>query len=436
MQNVASTPAPTRDAISRYVRTTFASLRLRNYRLYFIGQGVSLVGTWMQGIAQAWLVLTLTNSGVALGFVMAAQFLPVLFLAPYGGVLADRFPKRRILLVSQSCAAVLALVLAALVYTGTVRLWMVFVLAAGLGIVNAIDNPTRQSFVHELVGAKDLRNAVTLNSLEVNLARVIGPAFAGALIAGIGLSMCFAVNGLSFIAVLVCLALMRSSDLHKTALVEPAKGQLREGLAYALHTPIIRNALIMMTLVGMLTYEFPVTLGMLSKFTFNATAGSYALLTSAVGVGAVLGGLATAGRRRAALRGLTIASFGFGVTMFLAAVSPTLAFAALAMVAVGAFSIAFTSLTNTILQLEAEPQMRGRVMSLWAVAFLGSTPIGAPIVGWIGMHFSPRVSIAVGGAAAVIAGIVGLWAMRTNRRAAETVCIAEQPAVAEKEDFA
>jgi len=435
MQSDVSSATPARGPVSAYLRTTFASLRLRNYRLYFIGQGISLVGTWMQGVAQSWLVLSLTNSGTALGLVMAAQFLPVLFLAPYGGVIADRFPRRRILLVSQSLAAVLALVLAALVYTGAVRLWMVFGLALGLGLVNAIDNPTRQSFVSELVGDSDLRNAVTLNSLEVNLARVVGPAFAGALIAGIGLSTCFAVNGVSFLAVIGCLAMMRPSEMHRSARAKPAKGQLREGFAYVLRTPTILTALVMMTLVGMLTYEFPVSLGMLSKFTFHSNAGSYALLTSAVGVGAVIGGLATAGRRRAAMRGLTLASFGFGVTMLLASVAPTMAVATAAMVAVGAFSIAFTSLTNTILQLEAEPQMRGRVMALWSVAFLGSTPIGAPIIGWVGEHIDPRAAVAVGGVAALVAGLVGLSAMRRHR-AAEVPCVAEQPTVAQKEDFA
>jgi MFS family permease len=436
MQLEHTAPAPTSGAISRYFHTTFSSLKNRNYRLYFIGQGISLVGTWMQGIAQSWLVLNLTGSGTALGLVLAVQFLPVLFLAPYGGVIADRFPKRRILFISQTAAAVLALGLFGLVATGSVRLWMVYVLALGLGMVNAIDNPTRQSFVHELVGPDDLRNAVTLNSLEVNLTRILGPALAGALIAGIGLDMCFLVNGLSFIGVLACLWLMRPAELHKSALVKPAKGQLREGVSYALRTPIIRYSLIMMALVGTLAYEFPVTLGMLSKFTFHANASSYGLLTAALGVGAVLGGLATAGRRRAPLRALTVACFGFGVSMLVASLAPTLAFAAAAMVAVGAFSIAFTSLTNTILQLEANPRMRGRVMSLWSVAFLGSTPIGAPIVGWIGERFDPRMSIVVGGVAALAAGMVGVMAIRKNRLAAENRTTVQQPAVAEKEDFA
>jgi MFS family permease len=426
-----------RGRFGRYLHTTFASLKIRNYRLYFIGQGISLVGTWMQGIAQSWLVLTLTKSGTALGLVLAAQFLPVLFLAPYGGVIADRFPKRRILFGSQSLAAILAIAMWALVVTGSIRLWMVYVLALGLGLVNAIDNPTRQSFIHELVGKDDIRNAVTLNSLEVNLTRVLGPALAGVLIASIDLPLCFLLNGLSFVAVLICIWLMRSSELYRSTLIPAEKGQLRQGFAYVRRNEVIRDALLMMLLVGTLTYEFPVTLGMLSKFTFHANADSYALLTCAMGLGAVLGGLFTAGRREAALRALTLASFGFGVTMLLAAVSPTLALAAVAMIAVGAFSVAFTSLTNTILQLEAEPEMRGRVMALWSVAFLGSTPVGAPIVGWIGERFDPRMSMVVGAVAALVAGAVGISAMRARRGAVVGgPVIVEQPAVAEKEDYA
>jgi len=428
-------PAPGHGAVASYLRTTFSSLRLRNYRLYFIGQGISLVGTWMQGLAQGWLVATLTKSPMIVGLVAAMQFLPVLVLAPYGGVLADRFSKRRVLFITQSFAAVLALMLAGLTATGAIRVWMVFVLAGCLGIVNALDNPTRQAFVHELVGPGDLRNAVTLNSLEVNLMRVLGPALAGVVIVVIGLPLCFAVNGLSFMAVIVCLALMRPGELHRTARLEPAKGQLRAGLAYVRRTPILRDVLIMMGLVGCLTYEFGVTLLNLAKFTFHTNAMGPALLTSAMGVGAVLGGLLTAGRRSPALGTLTKASFGFGAFMFILAIAPSMAFAALATVAIGVFSLMFTSLTNTILQLESLPQMRGRVMALWSVGFLGSTAIGAPIMGWIAEAFNPRVSIVVGAVAALVAGLVGVRAMRVDRHAASDRAVVQQPEVAVKQDF-
>lgn len=436
MQLDGSTVTRDRGALSQYVHTTFSSLKLRNYRLYFIGQGISLIGTWMQGLAQGWLVATLTRSPMMVGFVAAMQFLPVLFLAPYGGVLADRFSKRRVLFFTQSAAALLALVLGVITATGQVRLWMVFALAAGLGVVNALDNPTRQAFVHELVGEEDLRNAVTLNSLEVNLMRILGPALAGVVIVAIGLPLCFIVNGVSFIAVLVCLVLMRSSDLHRSARVKPAKGQLKAGFAYALSTPIIRDVLVMMALVGTLAYEFQVTLLNLSKFTFHTNALGPAMLTSAMGVGAVLGGLLTAGRRQRALEGLTLASFGFGVSMLFLAVAPSMVVAAAIMIAVGVFSLVFTSLTNTILQLESAPQMRGRVMALWSVGFLGSTAIGAPLVGWIGQRFDPRLSIVVGAVATLLAGLVGVRALYKDRHTASDGALVEQPTIAEKEDFA
>jgi MFS family permease len=410
-------------------------LRIRNYRLYFAGQGISLIGTWMQGLAQSWLVATLTKSPMMVGLVSAMQFLPVLVFAPYGGVLADRFRKRRVLLVTQSLAALLALALAGLTATGAIRVWMIFALAAGLGVVNALDNPTRQSFVHELVGPADLRNAVTLHSLEVNLMRIVGPALAGILIVAIGLPWCFFVNGVSFAAVIVCLVVMRPAELQLVPRLKPAKGQLREGLSYAVETPIVRDVLIMMTVVGMLTYEFQVTLTNLAKFAFDTNALGPATLTSAMGVGAVLGGLLTAGRRRSAIRSLTLASFAFGASMLIVAFSPGIAFAAVAMVLVGAFSLVFTSLTNTILQLETLPQMRGRVMALWSVAFLGTTAIGAPAVGWVAETFHPRAAILVGAVAVIFAGFVGLRAMRRDPHAASDQALVEQAEVAEKEDY-
>ena len=419
-----------------WARATFLSLRVRNYRLFFIGQAISLTGTWMQGVAQSWLVLKLTNSGAALGVVVALQFLPVLLIAPYGGVLADRFSKRRLLLITQSSAGVLALALGALVATETIRLWMVFVFAAMLGIVNSIDNPTRQSFVHELVGAETLRNAVTLNSLEVNLSRVIGPAVAGVLIAKAGVAPCFIINGLSYFAVIVCLWRMTGSELHRTALVTAAKGQIREGFAYVRRNPLILEVLAMMAIVGTFTYEFQVTLPLLAKFTFHGDASTYATLQSATGVGAVVGGLMTAGRRRATVGGLTVAALGFGVTAIGVSLSPTILVAGVGMIVVGVFSVMFTSMTNTILQIESAPTMRGRVMSLWTVAFLGSTLVGAPIIGWIGENIDPRWSIAAGGAAALVAAGVGLHALRSGRHTTLPESPIDEPSMTEKEDRA
>jgi len=421
--------------LKRYRETTFSAMKVRNYRLYFAGQGISLIGTWMQAIGQSWLVLKLTGSGTAVGIVAAAQFLPVFVLAPFGGVLADRFPKRRTLIYTQTAAAVLAVTLGVLVATGAIRVWMIVLLALGLGVINALDNPTRQSFVHELVGRDELRNAVTLNSLIVNLTRIVGPALAGLIIAKFGMAPCFFINSASFVAVLVCLSLMRASELRPSTPVQAAKGQLREGLAYVRNSPRILTVLLMMALIGTFTYEFQVTLALLARFTFKGNADAYALLTSAMGVGAVIGGLATAGRRTAALRGLVVSAFGFGVTMLLLAAAPTLTAALLVMVAIGACSLAFTSLTNTILQLESAQQMRGRVMSLWTVAFLGSTVLGAPLVGWVGEYVSPRASLVVGAVAALIAGVVGLVISRRPGIRAPLQPVTPPP-FAEKEEFA
>lgn len=422
--------------LKHYLRTTFSSLRLRNYRLYFIGQGISLSGTWMQTVAQSWLVLELTHSGALLGLVSALQFLPVFALAPYGGLLADRFSKRRILLITQSASAMLAIALGTLVATGAIRVWMVFVFAFCLGVINAIDNPTRQSFVHELVGPRQLKNAVTLNSLEINMSRVVGPAIAGILIAKVGLAPCFLFNGFSFMATLVCLVLMTAADLHRGTRVEAAKGQLLEGFRYVRNTPVIVVVLIMMSIVGMLTYEFPVTLPLLARYTFHGSADSYALLTSSMGAGAVLGGLAIAGRRRATVAGLTVASLLFGLSVLLVALAPGLVWAAAGMVVVGAFSIAFTSLSNTILQLEAAAEMRGRVMALWTVAFLGSTLIGAPVVGWVSQSAGPRWGIVLGGAAALIASLFGLSVLRSGRRPQASEAAVQAPSIGEKADYA
>ncbi|NTW29261.1 MAG: MFS transporter [Coriobacteriia bacterium] len=419
-----------------WTHSTFVSLGVRNYRLFFAGQAISLSGTWMQAIAMSWLVLKLTNSGSALGLVTALQCLPIFILAPYGGVLADRFPKRKLLFVTQSCAAVLALALGALVAADMIRLWMVFVFALLLGCVNAVDNPTRQTFVHELVGAVTLRNAVTLNSLEVNLCRVIGPAIAGVLIASVGLASCFVLNGLSFIAALWSLWRMTGSELHRSALVKAAKGQIREGLIYARRTPLIFGVLMMMAIMGTLTYEFQVSLPLLAKFTFLGDASSYAALTSAMGVGAVIGGLSTAGRRSASAGALMLATLGFGVAMVALSLSPTITVAMLCMVVVGVCSITFMSLCNTILQLESTATMRGRVMSLWSVAFLGSTLIGAPVIGWIGEHLGPRWSIATGALAALAAATVGFYALRSVRRVDLPEVEIEAPLITEKEDMA
>lgn len=398
--------------LKRFGRETFASFEVRNYRLYYIGQIISTSGTFMQSIAQAWLVLKITNSGTALGIVSALQYIPVLFFGPLGGVVADRFSKRTVLYFTQSAAGILAIILGVLVATDQAALWMVYILAFCLGWINVFDNPTRQSFVVEMVGEDKLRNAVTLYSSLVNLSRVIGPAIAAALIAFIGLAPCFIINGISYAAVVIMLSRMRPSELHLTPPLPKSKGQLQEGIRYVLSMPILRDILMMMTLVGMLTYEFQVSLPLMAQHTFNAGASGLAFLTGSFGLGAVVGGLAVASQRKNSPSLLVITGSLFGLTILGAAFMPTLLLSGFALVLAGICSIFFTSLGNTILQLTSSPQMRGRVMSFWSIAFLGSTTIGGPAVGWFAQVAGDRWGLALGGFAALAAGLLGLVSLR------------------------
>jgi MFS family permease len=399
-------------ALRQIGEATFSSLRIRNYRLYYIGQIISNCGTWMQSVAQAWLVLKLTNSGTALGLVVALQSLPILVLGPWGGVLADRFSKRTLLMITQSAFGVLALILGTLVATGVVRLWMVAALAFGFGLVNVMDNPTRQSFVVEMVGESELKNAVTLYSSLVNLSRIIGPTIAGILIATIGLAPCFFVNGLSYGAVVIMLLVMRASELHPAVRLARAGGQVIAGLRYVWSTPVLRDMLVIMAIIGTLTYEFQVSLPLIAEFTFHGTASSYAALSASLGVGAVIGGLVTASRKAASFQAVVLAALLFGATTLAASLMPALKLAAAALMVVGFCSITFSAMGNTVLQLTSTPQMRGRVMSLWAIAFLGSTTIGGPIIGFIGQHVGPQWALATGGLAALVAGAYGVLAVR------------------------
>jgi MFS family permease len=389
----------------------FSSLKVPNYRLYFVGQVVSLSGTWMQGVAQAWLVLDLTGSGTALGFVSSLQFLPVLLFGPLGGVVADRFDKRTLLYATQAAAAALAATLGTLVALEVVQVWMVYALAACLGFVYVVDNPARQTFVLEMVGPEDLTNAVSLNSVLVNVARVIGPGLAGTLIVTVGLAPCFFINTASYGAVLVALALMDSNRLQPAERQPRRRGQLREGLRYVGSTTEVLVPLIMMAVVGTLAYEFQVVLPLLARFTFEGDAGTYGTMSVLMGCGAVVGGLATAAAGRQPATALSRTAVVFGAIQLGTAFAPTLLVAFGALVVLGAASIRFLALGNATLQLAAAPSMRGRVMALWAVAFLGSTPIGGPIIGWIGEHIGPRVALGLGGAATLACGLIAYPAL-------------------------
>lgn len=401
--------------LNRFGRETFTSFGVRNYRLYYIGQIISTSGTFMQSIAQAWLVLKISNSGTALGIVSALQYIPILVFGTLGGVVADRFPKRTVLYFTQSAAGILALILGILVATDQVTLWMVYILAFCLGWVNVFDNPARQTFVIEMVGKDKLRNAITLYSSLVNLSRVIGPTIAAGLIALVGIAPCFIINGISYAAVVIMLASMRPDELHPTPPLPGSKGQLREGVRYVLSTPILRDTLLMLAIVGTFTYEFQVSLPLLAQFTFKGDASSYAFLTGAFGLGAVVGGLAIASQRKNTPALLVITGFLFGTGILAAAFMPTLFLSGVALVFSGVFSIYFTSLGNTILQLGSSPEMRGRVMSFWSIAFLGSTTIGGPAVGWFAEIAGARWGLAIGGIAGLTAALLGLLNLRNNK---------------------
>src|SRR5271157_1049196 len=398
--------------LRQHSRETFSSLYVRNYRLYYIGQIISTSGTFMQSVAQAWLVLKLTNSGTALGITSALQYVPILILGPYGGVIADRLSKRKILYFTQSISGILALILGALVITNWVQVWMVYILAFCLGMVNVFDNPTRQTFYIELVGSDNLRNAVTLYSTLVNLARIIGPAIAALIIAIFGLAPCFIINGISYVAVVIMLGMMNVKELIITPPVPRAKGQIQEGFKYVISTPIIGSTLLMMALIGTFTYEFQVSLPLIAQFTFKGDASSYALLTGSMGFGAALGGISFASRKGIDPNKVIVASLLFGLTVLAAAFMPSLILTGLALVFVGITSINFSSIGNSMLQLESSPQMRGRVMSFWSIAFLGSTTIGGPIVGWFAEVAGARWSLALGGIAALIATVLGTFTLR------------------------
>jgi MFS family permease len=395
-----------------------SSLRQRNYRLFFFGQLVSVAGTWMQSVAQSFLVLDLTHSGTQLGLTSAARFLPMFLFGPIGGVFADRMDRKRVLYVTQTLSGLLAGVFAVTVATNSIRLWVVYLLALALGFVNVFDNPARQSFISEMVSAQDLPNAVTLNSVAMNMARVFGAALGGVIAAAIGLALCFTCNALSFGAVLVSLAAMRGSELFPAKRISRQKRQVREGLRYVRSTPELLIPLVMIAVIGTLAWEFQVSLPLMASKVFHGGAASYGVMASVMGGGAVVGGLISAARSRPRARALCLAAVGWGIAILAAAAAPSMPLELAALVFVGYGSITFNSLAKTTLQLTAKPEMRGRVMALWALAWLGSTPIGGPIIGWAGQVIGARWALVIGGLAALACGVLALPALtRIDRHA-------------------
>jgi MFS family permease len=397
-------------------RRTFQSLAVRNYRLFFFGQLVSLTGTWMQGVAQAWLVLRLTGSGVAVGTVTGLQFLPMLLGGAWGGVIADRVDKRKALMAAQAAMALVALALAVVTVTEVVELWMVYLAAVLLGVANMIDTPTRQAFVTEMVGPVGLPNAIGLNSALFNGSRVIGPAVAGFLITGAGLWICFLLNAVSYVAVIGALRAMRPDELYRSERVRREPGQVRAGLRYVWSSLERRWTLIMVAAVGTFAFNFAVVLPLLARYTFDGDAGVFGMFSSSMGAGALVGALAAAALGRPSPALLVWACSATAVLMLGAAAAPTLAVEVVVLALLGAAVITFMTTANAMLQLGSEPAMRGRVMALYALVFLGSTPVGGPVVGWVAEQYGPRAGLAVGAVAAVVASVSGAIVFRRAAR--------------------
>jgi MFS family permease len=389
-------------------RDTFRSLRIHNFRLFFAGQLVSQVGNWLSLVAQTLLVLQLTGSGVALGLLAAAQFGPLLVVGAWAGLVADRTDKRKLLLVVQSVAMLQSFALGALASTDAPPLWALYAIAAVGGITTAFDNPARRAFVVEMVPEEDVPNAVSLNSALMTSARVVGPALGGLLIATVGFGWAFVVDGFSYVAVLAALAMIRPAELRPAVPAARGRGQVREGLRYVRRTPQLFVPLVMMTVIGTLAFNFQVVFPLFVTRDLGGSDATFTLLLSVVSIGSLVGALATARRRHVDVRSVALAAVAFGVPLALLAVSPNLPASYLVGALVGAGSIAFMTSSTAIVQVESDPSMRGRVLALQGMVFLGSTPIGGPILGWISERWGARWGIALGAVACLVAAAWGL----------------------------
>ena len=393
-------------------RETFRSLAVRNFRLFFVGQLVSQVGNWLTLIAQTLLVLHLTDSGVAVGLLTAFQFVPVLLIGAWAGLVADRSDKRRLLLGIQVFALAQSFVLAALAAMDEPPVAAIYVVAAFGGVAMAFDNPARRSLVVELVSMEDVPNAVSLNSALMTSARVVGPALAGLLIATVGFAWCFALDGLSYVAVIAALARMNAREIRRGPVTDRGKGQVRDGLRYVRRVPELWIPLVMMAIVGTLAFNFQVVMPLLVTRDLGGDASTFTWFFSVVSVGSLAGALATARRKSTGVRDVVVTSGAFGAFMLVLALTPDLALAFPVGVAIGFASIGFMVSSTAIVQLRADPVMRGRVLALQAIVFLGSTPIGGPVLGWVSEAFGARVGVVVGGVSALFAAAFGSAAAR------------------------
>jgi MFS family permease len=401
-------------SISAALRRTFSSLDTYNYRLFFTGELISHTGSWMQNMAEAWLVLTLTHNGAAVGATFAFRFLPVLLFGLWGGAIVDRYDRRTVLLITQSLAAVVAVVLWLLVLTDVVQVWMVFALAFVLGLITVVDQPAHHAFVEEMVGREQLSNAVALNSAVLNSARITGPAIAGLLIAAVGQSWVFFVNAVSFVAVVVALAAMRRSELRPFH-PPTTRPRVREGLAYAWSITEIRATILLVGVVGTLVYNFPTFLTLMASDTFHGGAGLAGLLMAVLGVGTVIGALSAAHRARQSSRTVLMAAAALGLSMIIAATLPNEVMVAAALVPVGALAVFFGSSANAHMQMWSEPSFRGRVMGIYSFLTLGSTVVGGPFVGWVCQHWNPRAGIGLAGIATAVAAVALAAPLRRSR---------------------
>jgi MFS family permease len=396
----------------RAASDTFRSLHVRNFRLFFSGQLISQIGNWLTMVALTLLVLDITDNGVALGFLAAAQFGPVLLIGAWTGLIADRSDKRKLLLIVQTIAMAQSFVLAALAFSGSPPLWAIYAVALVGGVTVAFDNPARRAFVVEMVPQEDMNNAVSLNSAAMTSSRIFGPALAGLLVVTVGFGWAFLVDGLSYIAVLIGLGMMRTSELRPSPVTQRAKGQIRAGLRYARSVPDLWVPLVMMAVVGTLAYNFQTVFPLFIKRSLGGTNTTFTLLFSVVSIGALVGALATARRKTIDVRMVALTSLGFGASLALMTFVPTVALAFPVGLLVGLGSIAFLTASTAIVQIRSDPMMRGRVLALQAMVFLGSTPIGGPIVGWIAQRFGPRYAVGIGAVAALGAGAWGLMKAR------------------------
>ncbi|WP_255768715.1 MFS transporter [Pseudarthrobacter sulfonivorans] len=386
-------------------RHTFISLKIPNFRIFAIGHFVAVVALWMQRIAQDWLVLELSGSVTAVGITVALQFMPSLLLGPWGGMVADRFAKRKILMLCQSLAAVLAATLAVLSLTGVIEVWHVYGIALVLGLVTVLDQPARQVFVNELVGARYLRNAISVNSTTFQLGGLIGPALAGLLLTAVGAGWAFAANAVACCSTVTMLLLLRKDQLFVSAPAPKKKGMLREGLRYALSKPTIYWPWLMAGFIAVFAMSLPVLLAAFADHVFDVGAGGYGLLNALVALGALAGAVASTRRRQLRLRSVVFCAGMYGLMLCLAALAPSMLWFGAVMVLSGFWCLMFLTGSNQLVQISSNMAIRGRVMSLYIMVLIGGQAIGGPMLGWIAEHLDPHIALLVSGGVPVLAAV-------------------------------